>query len=142
MGHGVAGGRRPLGCKRRALDLLFRVLEARRRRELPPALDVLHAGDAEAANDGTPPAIRERFHRIEALVEDIAAIDRAAQRLAQRALVRLIGLGGRASARASSATPFRTRSGGRHEQFPSSQFARRDGTERSLPSGGRRSCSR
>jgi DNA-binding transcriptional regulator GbsR (MarR family) len=62
-------------------DLLFRALEARRRRELQPALDMLHACDAEAASDGTPPAIR----------------DREAQRLPPRALMRLIGLGGRAA---------------------------------------------
>ncbi len=52
--------------------LLFRALEARRRRELQPALDMLHACDAEAAGDGTPQAIRDRLHRIQALVEDIA----------------------------------------------------------------------
>ncbi|HUH85155.1 MAG TPA: hypothetical protein VLX85_11130 [Stellaceae bacterium] len=78
-------------------DLLFRALEARRRRELPPALDMLHAGDAEAGGDGTPPAIRERLRRTQALAEDIAAIDRAAQRLPPHALMRLIGLGGRAA---------------------------------------------
>ena len=78
-------------------DLLFRALEARRRRELQPALDMLHACDVEAAGDGTPPAIRERLRRIEALVDDIAAIDREAQRVPPRALMRLIGLGGRAA---------------------------------------------
>lgn len=78
-------------------DLLFRALEARRRRELQPALDMLQACEAEAASDGTAPAIRERLRRIQALVEDIAAIDHEAQRLPPRALMRLIGFGGRAA---------------------------------------------
>lgn len=78
-------------------DLLFAALEARRRRELQPALDMLRACRDEAAGDGTRAEVRQRLGRVLTLVEDIAAIDMQARRLPSAAFVRLIGLGGRAA---------------------------------------------
>lgn len=78
-------------------DLLFAALEARRRRELQPALDMLRACRDEAAGDGTPAGVRQRLGRVLALVEDLAAIDVQARRLPSAAFIRLVGLGGRAA---------------------------------------------
>ena len=72
-------------------------LEARRRRELQPALDMLREGCNAAAGDGTPSGVRQRLGRMLALVEDLAAIDVQARRLPSTALIRLVGLGGRAA---------------------------------------------
>jgi DNA-binding transcriptional regulator GbsR (MarR family) len=86
-------------------DLLFAALDARRRRELPPALEMLRACRDEAAGDGTEPAVQGRLSRVLALVEDIAAIDVHARRVPPKALIRLVGLGGRAARLLSRAFP-------------------------------------
>lgn len=86
-------------------DLLVAALEARRRRELQPALDMLRACRDEAAGDGTPAGMRGRIARVLGLVEDIAAIDVQARRLPSKAIVRLVGLGGRAARLLSRAFP-------------------------------------
>ncbi|HEX6841101.1 MAG TPA: hypothetical protein VF113_06225 [Stellaceae bacterium] len=78
-------------------DLLFAALEARRRRELQPALDMLRTCRDEASGDGTLPGVRQRLGRMQALVEDLAAIDVQARRLPSTTLIRLVGLGGRAA---------------------------------------------
>jgi DNA-binding transcriptional regulator GbsR (MarR family) len=79
-------------------DLLFAALEERRRRELPPALDMLHTCRDAAAEDGkTPGAVRERIARMLDLVEDLAALDLQSRRLSSSSLMRLVSLGGRAA---------------------------------------------
>jgi DNA-binding transcriptional regulator GbsR (MarR family) len=78
-------------------DLLFAALDARRRRELQPALDMLREGCKAAAGDGTPSGVRQRLGRMLALVEDLAAIDVQTRRLPSTALIHLVGLGGRAA---------------------------------------------
>jgi DNA-binding transcriptional regulator GbsR (MarR family) len=79
-------------------DLLFAALEERRRRELPPALEMLHACRDEAAADGTTPgAVRGRIARMLDLVEDLAALELQSRRLSSTSLMRLVSLGGRAA---------------------------------------------
>jgi DNA-binding transcriptional regulator GbsR (MarR family) len=79
-------------------DLLFAALEERRRRELQPALDMLHACRDDAAKDGaTPPPVRQRIARLLQLVEDLAAIDLQSRRLSPGSVARLVNLGGRAA---------------------------------------------
>ena len=78
-------------------DLLFAALEARRRRELQPALDMLRACQQEAVDDGTQAGARQRIDRMLALVDDLVAIDMQARRVSSTAFGRLVGLGGLAA---------------------------------------------
>lgn len=95
-GWGVAseaGGRWTAGGE--PWDLLVRVLEARRRREIGPALEALRACAAEARSDReTPYAIRRRIDGVLGLVDNLAAIDRHARRLPASLMPRLVTLTG------------------------------------------------
>ena len=72
-------------------ELVVRVLERRRDRELGPALELLRSSRAEA-ND---PQVSERIGSLLALAEDVASIDAQAQRFSPRTLRLLLGAGGR-----------------------------------------------
>ena len=75
-------------------DLVVRVLEVRRERELGPALATLRTAAADVPA-GSP--LRSRIGSLLGLVEDIVAIDAQASRLSSAALRRLIGGAGRAA---------------------------------------------
>ncbi len=79
-------------------DLLFKALEARRRREIEPALDVLRACSKHAVVDPkTPRTVRRRIDGVLTLVENLAAIDGHAQRLPKSLIPRLVNATGAAS---------------------------------------------
>lgn len=79
-------------------DLLFRALEARRRREIAPALEAMRACREEATADPeTPRAVRRRIEGVLTLVENIAAIDGQARRLPRSLMPRLVRITGTAS---------------------------------------------
>lgn len=79
-------------------DLLVSALEARRRREVGPALEALRACSAEAQSDrATPLAVRRRINGVLGLVDNLAAIDRHARRLPATLMPRLVTLTGATS---------------------------------------------
>jgi DNA-binding transcriptional regulator GbsR (MarR family) len=79
-------------------DLMMRALQERQRREVGPALDVLrdcrHAALAEA---GPSRAVAGQIGKLVRLVEDIAAINKQAERLPPTAIRQMVGLGGMAA---------------------------------------------
>lgn len=76
-------------------DLLFTAMEERRKREIDPALALLRQCQAEMAADGSTPTIAaERTSKLLRLVEDLAAIDLQARRLAPSTLSRVVSFGG------------------------------------------------
>ncbi len=76
-------------------DLMTQALDSRRSRELPLALDALRDWHHERKNED--PTVASQATRLKELVEDIAAIDAGAQRLAPGTLRRIVGVGGRAA---------------------------------------------
>lgn len=79
-------------------DLLFKALEARRRREIEPALDVLRACSKDAVADpGTPRTVRRRIDGVLTLVENLAAIDSHVKRLPTTLIPKLVNVTGAAS---------------------------------------------
>jgi len=79
-------------------DLMMRALQERQRREVGPALDLLRdcrrAAQAEAGPSRT---VAGQIGKLERLVEDIAAINRQAERLPPAAVRQMVGLGGMAA---------------------------------------------
>lgn len=92
-------------------QMLFAGLEARRQRELEPALATLRECRALAARDGTTTSVRHRIGQVLDLVEDLAAIDLQARRLSPNVVRRMIGLSGSA---ARFVDRLARRRGGRH----------------------------
>ena len=87
-------------------DLLVRALEARRRREIGPALETLRGCSADARSDpATPPGVKRRIDGVLGLVENLAAIDRQARRLPASLIPRLVGVTGAASRLLSRLAP-------------------------------------
>jgi DNA-binding transcriptional regulator GbsR (MarR family) len=78
-------------------QMLFAGLEARRQRELEPALVTLRECRALAARDGTTTSVRHRIGQVLDLVEDLAAIDLQARGLSPTVVRQVIGLSGRAA---------------------------------------------
>jgi DNA-binding transcriptional regulator GbsR (MarR family) len=78
-------------------QMLFAGLEARRQRELEPALATLRECRALAARDSTTTSVRHRIGQVLDLVEDLAAIDLQARRLSPTLVRRMIGLSGSAA---------------------------------------------
>jgi DNA-binding transcriptional regulator GbsR (MarR family) len=79
-------------------ELMLRALEERRRREITPALDLLHECRRAARSDPQPDhSINTQLDKLVALLEDLAAIDMQARRLSPQTLRQLIGFGGRAA---------------------------------------------
>jgi DNA-binding transcriptional regulator GbsR (MarR family) len=79
-------------------DLMLRALEERRRREVEPALAVLHeCQQAAVAEDGRDRLVGLQIGKLLALAEDLAAIDTQARRFSPRTLRQLVGFGGRAA---------------------------------------------
>jgi DNA-binding transcriptional regulator GbsR (MarR family) len=73
-------------------------LEARRRREMPAALEALRQCRQRALADGNTPRIAQRqIARMNQLAEDLAAVDRGAQSLSPRLLRGFLALSGRAA---------------------------------------------
>lgn len=79
-------------------DLLFRALEARRRREIGPALETLRDCSMEARSDrATPYTVRRRMDAVLRLVENLAAIDRQTQRVPASLFAKLVSISGATS---------------------------------------------
>jgi DNA-binding transcriptional regulator GbsR (MarR family) len=73
-------------------------LEARRRREIPAALEALRQCRERAQADGqTPRTAQRQIARMNQLAEDVAAFDRGTQRLSPRLLRGFLALSGRAA---------------------------------------------
>jgi len=79
-------------------DLLCAALDARRRREIEPALAMLRSVQKAAAGETeTFPGVRARIAGMRELAENLAAIDMHAHRVPKRAMLRLVTLGGHAA---------------------------------------------
>jgi DNA-binding transcriptional regulator GbsR (MarR family) len=79
-------------------DLMMRALKARQRREVGPALEVLRECRADAiAEAGASQTVAAQIGKLLRLVEDIAAINKQAERLPPAAVRQIVGLGGMAA---------------------------------------------
>jgi len=77
---------------------MFGGLEARRRREMPEALAVLRDCRTQAQSDAVTPRMAGfQIAKMLALAEDLAAVDRQAQRLSPQTLRGLLTMSGRAA---------------------------------------------
>lgn len=93
-------------------DAMFGGLEARWKREIPAALAVLRDCRAQAQNEGIAARMPGlQIGKMFALVEDLAALDRQAQRFSPQALRSLLTMSGRAARFVDRALGFKT--GGR-----------------------------
>jgi DNA-binding transcriptional regulator GbsR (MarR family) len=87
-------------------ELMMRALQERQRREVGPALDLLRdCRRAALAEAGPSRAVVARIDKLLRLAEDIAAINRHAERLSPATVRQMVGLGGLA-ARILDRTPF------------------------------------
>lgn len=79
-------------------NVMMRVLEERRRRELVPALELLRECNQTAAREGPGDrTVGLQIRKLLALVEDLAAIDSQAGRLSPKSLRQFVRIGGRAA---------------------------------------------
>jgi DNA-binding transcriptional regulator GbsR (MarR family) len=79
-------------------DLMMRALRERQRREVGPALDVLRECRHDAlAEAGASRTVAAQISKLLRLVEDIAAINKQAERLPPAAMRQMVGLGGMAA---------------------------------------------
>jgi DNA-binding transcriptional regulator GbsR (MarR family) len=79
-------------------DLMMRALQERQRREVGPALDLLRDCRRAALAEGRPSrTVAGQIGKLLRLVEDIAAINRQAERLPPAAVRQMVGLGGMAA---------------------------------------------
>jgi DNA-binding transcriptional regulator GbsR (MarR family) len=79
-------------------DLMMHALQERQRRELGPALDVLRECRHDAlAEAGASRTVAAQIGKLLRLVEDIAAINKHAERLPPAAIRQMVGLGGMAA---------------------------------------------
>jgi DNA-binding transcriptional regulator GbsR (MarR family) len=79
-------------------DLMMRALQERQRREIGPALDVLRECRHDAlAEAGASRTVAAQIGKLLRLVEDIAAINKQAERLPPAAVRQMVGLGGMAA---------------------------------------------
>jgi DNA-binding transcriptional regulator GbsR (MarR family) len=79
-------------------DLMMSALQERQRREIGPALDVLRESRHDAlAEAGASRTVASQIGKLLRLVEDIAAINKHAERLPSAAVRQMVGLGGMAA---------------------------------------------
>ncbi len=76
-------------------ELMLRALQERQRREVGPALDLLHECRRLALTEGgAQRTVAAQIGKLVGLAEDMAAINSQAQRLSPAAMRRMVGLGG------------------------------------------------
>ena len=79
-------------------ELMIHALQERQRREIGPALELLRGCRRAALAEGGPSqTVAGQVGKLLRLVEDIAAINRQAERLSPAAMRHMVGLGGMAA---------------------------------------------